>query len=172
MQLLFGFLELGNVNPDTVYEPGLAILPAYHSGFAVEPDNAPIAGENAINRFQGRAAEKHFRSLNAPALPVIGMDVVIPANRIIEPFFTCESKHLFDLRADVGFAHTTVQKSHENHSGNLLDKDAVSVLDAGEVLCLIGSRTVGGGNALGKSELAGDLRQLEKSFVGAYLLRR
>src|ERR1700693_5057857 len=74
----FGLFEIGNVESDTVYEPGPAILAANHFGFAVEPNNAPVARDHAVSRSQGLPGKKHLGSFHAPALFVVRMDLLIP----------------------------------------------------------------------------------------------
>ena len=62
---------------------------------------------------------------HAPALLVVGMDVLVPAHRIFQPLFPREAQRRFDLRADVRLADTAVEIGHEDDGGNLLEQRAV-----------------------------------------------
>src|SRR5580704_15809118 len=70
LQRLFGSLQVADVEADAVDEPGLAVLLADHLGFAMEPDDAAIAGEYAVRGTERVSGKKHFRSFGAPALLV------------------------------------------------------------------------------------------------------
>ena len=62
---------------------------------------------------------------------VVGMDLLVPANRVFQPFRLRKSQRLFDLRADVGLANSLVQVGHENNGGNLVEQRPVARLDIG-----------------------------------------
>jgi hypothetical protein len=55
------------------------------------------------------------------------MDLLVPADRVVEPFFLCKAERLFDLRADVRFTETLVEEGYKNDRRDLLDEDAIYV---------------------------------------------
>src|ERR1700733_3310155 len=105
--------------------PGTAIFQAHHSGIAMEPDNAAIPRDHPIGGAEWFAGEKHLRSFQAPACFVIRVNALIPANRILEPFFSRISQGGFDLRAYTRLADTPVERSHEHNCRYLLQQSAV-----------------------------------------------
>ena len=105
--------------------PRAAIFPAHHSGVAMKPDNAAIARNHSICGSQRLAREEHLGSFQAPALLVIGVNVLIPANRIFQPFFSRISEGRFDLRAHIRLADTPVEISHEDNRRYLLQQSTV-----------------------------------------------
>ena len=131
-QGFFRPLQVGDIETDTMNEPRAAIVSPDHLGFAVKPDHTPIAGQHAVCRTQRFAAEEQLSGFHAPALFVVGMDLRIPANRILQPLFLRETEHGFDLRTDVGFADRLVEIGHEHDCGNLLDQGAVLRLQVGQ----------------------------------------
>jgi hypothetical protein len=63
---------------------------------------------------------------HAPALFVIGMNLLIPADGIFQPFLLRKAQRRFNLGAHIRFAYALVQVSHEDHSGYLLDDGAIT----------------------------------------------
>ena len=105
--------------------PGPAVFPPHHSGIAVKPDNAAIPRNYSICGSERLAGEEHLGSFQAPAFLVMGVNVLIPANRILQPFFTRISEGRFNLRAHIRFTDAPVEISHENNRRYLLQKGAV-----------------------------------------------
>ena len=56
------------------------------------------------------------------------MNVLIPANWILQPFFSRISEGCFNLRAHIGFADSPIEMRHEDHCRYLLQQCAVFVL--------------------------------------------
>ena len=71
------------------------------------------------------AGEKHLRRFHAPSRLVIGMNLLVPAHRVFQPFTLGKTQRRFNLRAHVGFADSLVQVGHEHDGGNLLDQSAI-----------------------------------------------
>src|SRR5580658_1425545 len=115
LELLFDALEIGDVKGYTVNTPGASVFQAHHAGVAMEPDDASIARDHAIGGAQGLAGEEHLRRFEAPTLLVIGMNALIPADWIFQPFFARISESGFDLRAHIGLADTPVEIGHEDN---------------------------------------------------------
>src|ERR1700691_6021959 len=105
--------------------PRVTVFPAHHSGVAMEPDHAAITRNHAIGGSQRLAGEEHLGSFQAPALLVIGVNVLIPANWIFQPFFSRISEGGFNLRAHIGLADTPVELSHEDSRRYLLQQSTV-----------------------------------------------
>ena len=74
-------LQIGDIKSNAVDEPGFAVRAAHHLGVAVEPDHPSIARDHTIGRSQRLAGKKHAGCLKAPALFVVGMNVLVPADR-------------------------------------------------------------------------------------------
>src|SRR5687767_8053314 len=102
-------------------EPRATVVIADHFSFAVKPDNAPVASKDSIKRFQWLTRQEQFRSFDAPSILVVWMDLLIPAHRIIQPFFLSESQYLFDLRANICLANTFIHESHKNDCRDLFN---------------------------------------------------
>ena len=64
-------------------------------------------------------------AFQAPALFVIGVNVLIPANWIFQPFFSRISEGGFNLRAHISLADTPVEISHEDNRRYLLQQSTV-----------------------------------------------
>ena len=64
--------------------------------------------------------------LDAPTRLVVGMNLVEPADGVVEPFGLREAEHGLDLRADVSLADALIEEGHEDDRRNLLDEDAVT----------------------------------------------
>ena len=132
LQRLFRLLQIGDVESHAVNEPGPAIFPADHLGFAVKPDDSPVPRKHAIGRPQRFARKKQLCRFDAPPLLVVRMDLLVPADRIFQPLLLREAEDRLDLRAHVGFADALVQVGHEDDGGNLLDQGAVLCFQIGE----------------------------------------
>ena len=91
----------------------------------MKPDDAAIACNHSIRGSQRLAGEEHLGSFQAPALLVIGVNVLIPADRIFQPFFSRISEGGFNLRAHIGFADTPVEIGHEDNRRYLLQQSTV-----------------------------------------------
>ena len=126
LQRLLRLLEFRDVEPHPVNEPGLAVVAPDQPGFTMKPDHPSIPRHDAIRRSQRLPGEKHFRGFIAPAALVVGMDLLIPANRIFQPFLLRKAERGFDLRTHIGFADTLIQIRHEHDRGNLIEQDPVS----------------------------------------------
>src|ERR1700685_653311 len=134
LQFFFGPLQFGDVERGAGNEPRPAILAANHLGFAVKPDGAPIPRHHSICRAQRSAREKHLRRLDAPALLVVGMNLLIPADGIFQPLFLREAERGLNLRTDIRLADSTIQVGHENNRGNLFDQGTIDRIDVGQLL--------------------------------------
>src|ERR1700733_3201590 len=161
LEFLFDAFEIGDVEGDTVNTPGASVLQAHHAGVAMEPDDAAIARNYAICGAQGLAGEEHLGRFEAPTLLVIGMNALIPADWILQPFFSGISERCFNLRAHIGLADTPVEIGHEDNRGYLLQQSAVFRLRVG------GSHLRGhSGPAL--SELIENREESTQRWVGKY----
>ena len=60
------------------------------------------------------------------------MDVVVPADGILQPFRLGEPHDLLDAGAHVGLADAAIEVGHEDHGGHLLDEGPVLGLDVGQ----------------------------------------
>ena len=86
-----------------------------------------------------------------PALAVFGMQLVIPQDRIIEPFGLGESEHRFDLRTDVELLPRFIEAGHEGHDRELFHQRPIT-----QVRLPAGGIRDGGGAGAGTPNLAGD----------------
>ena len=59
--------------------------------------------------------------------------LVVPANGIFQPFVLRKTERGLNLRADVGFADSPVEVSHENYRRNLFDEGAIPGLETGRL---------------------------------------
>jgi hypothetical protein len=89
-----------------------------------------IGSKNPVDGLEGFARNQGCCSLDTPARPVVWVNLVVPANWIVEPLFLRKSKNLLKVRTDVGFAKTPVKVGHENDRGNLLNEYLISRLQA------------------------------------------
>jgi len=128
-QLALGFLEFGNIDGCTMNEPGRAIVALDHLGFALKPDHATVARQHSIDRTQRLAGQKNTGRFHAPTIFVVGVNLLIPTHRIVEPLFLFETERRLDLRADVSLALAAVEVGHENHGWYLLNQGAVLGLE-------------------------------------------
>src|SRR6516164_7717389 len=97
-------LALGNVESHAVDEPGPSILPANHLRFALKPEHSSIARHDAVRRAQRFTRKEHLSSFYSPSHLVIGMNLLIPPHRVLQPFALRKTERSFNLRAYVGFA--------------------------------------------------------------------
>ena len=104
-----------------VNEPRSAVGTADHLGFTAKPNDTAIPRNYAVSRSQGFARQEHFGGLNAPALLIVGMNLLVPAHRIFKPLRLRKTERRFNLRADIGFADSPIEIGHENNGGELLD---------------------------------------------------
>ena len=125
-------LELGDVEAHAMDEPGTPVLPPHHLHLALEPDEVAIAGEHPVGRPERVAGQEHLRGLDAPAELVVRMDVVVPADRILQPLRLGEPHDLLDARTHVGLPDAAIEVRHEDHGGHLLDEGPVLGLDVGQ----------------------------------------
>ena len=131
-QCFFGSLQVGDIEPDPVNEPRPAIVAPDHLGLTMEPDHATIARKHPVCRAQRFARQKQVGCFHAPAQFVVGMNLRIPAHRILKPLFLRETERCLYLRTNVGFADCLVEISHEHDGRNLFDQRAVFCLQAGQ----------------------------------------
>ena len=87
-----------------------------------------VARDHAIHRAQRFAREQQPGRLARPARLVLGMDLLIPADRIFEPFRLREAERRLDVRTDVGLAGALVEKGHEHDRRQLLDQRLVAIV--------------------------------------------
>jgi hypothetical protein len=62
------------------------------------------------------------------------VNLLVPEHGVSEPFRLRESQRSLELWTDVRFSDSAVEISHENDSGQLLDKRAILRFDVGELL--------------------------------------
>ena len=60
------------------------------------------------------------------------MDLLVPADGVLQPLFLRETQHRFNLRAYVSLADSLVQVSHKYDGGNLLHQGAILCLQVGK----------------------------------------
>ncbi len=126
LQRFLGALQLRDVEGDAVDEPGAAVVVHHHFGFALKPDHVPVARDHAIAGADRFAGEKHFGGFHRPAVLIVGMDLLIPADGIFQPFVARESERDFNVRTDVRLPDALIQIGGKNHGGDLLHQRAVS----------------------------------------------
>jgi hypothetical protein len=59
------------------------------------------------------------------------MDLLVPADRILQPFVSRESQRYFNVRADVGLPDALVEVGDEDDGGELFNEGAVSGFGVG-----------------------------------------
>ena len=91
-----------------------------------------VAGEHAVGGPERLAGQEHLRRLDAPAELILGMDVVVPADRILQPFGLGEAHDLLDARAHVGLADAAIEIGHEDDGRHLLHQGPVLGLQVGQ----------------------------------------
>ncbi len=133
LQLLFGPLQIGDIEGDPMNEPWTAVRMANHLGFAMEPDHPSVAREYPVGGAQRLARKKHLGSFHTPATFIVGMNLLIPLHGIFEPFRLREAQRRFDLRAHIGFADAAVEVCHEHHRRQLLNQGSVFGFQIGEL---------------------------------------
>ena len=139
LERLFGALKVGDIEADAVNEPRAAIWTPHHAGVTVKPDRVSVAGKHPVNGAQRPAGKEHFSGFRAPTALVVGMNSLIPADRIFQPFLLREPEHGFDLRIDVSFSDAAVEIDHEDHGRDLLDQGSIPGLEVGSFRILPGA---------------------------------
>src|ERR1700722_12984605 len=110
-------------------KPRLTIRMPHHLGIAVEPDGPAIPCDHTIGGAQRLAGEKHLGGFQTPAPLILRMDVLIPANRIFQPFFARITERCLDLGAYIGLTDAAIEISHEHDRWNLLEQRAILRLE-------------------------------------------
>ena len=109
-QRLFGPLAFGDVEGDALQKQRPAVFVADDSGFAMNPNLAIVAGNEAVFGTEADARGTGAGEFRSPPLAIVGMQLPIPQERIAQPFFLGESEHRFDVRADVDFVFVQVRR--------------------------------------------------------------
>ncbi len=125
----FRQLQVRDVERDALDEPGSPVATPHDLGFALEPDDVAVPRDHAVDRSEGVPRQEHGGGILAPALFLVRMDLVVPADRIFQPLLLRESQRRFDLRADIRFADAAIQIRHEHDRRHLLEERAVSRLE-------------------------------------------
>src|ERR1700722_19081639 len=115
-------------------EPGTPVIVQHDLGFTLEPYHVTVAGNYSIAGADGLAGEKYLGSLHAPALFIVRMDLLVPADRVFQPFITRESQRHFNVRTDVGWADALIEVGDENNRRELLNQRAITGFDVGRRL--------------------------------------
>ena len=80
---------------------GVACFVAHDAGFAMNPDFAIVARNEAILGTETHARGAGAGELLAPTLAVVRMQLPMPEERIAQPFLLSEPEHRLDVRTDV-----------------------------------------------------------------------
>lgn len=112
-------------------EPGAAVIVAYYVRLALKPDHVAVAGKHAIAGTDGLAGHQNFGRFHVAAVFVVGMDLLIPEDRILQPFVARKSEGNLDVRADIGSPQALIEVGGEDHRRNLLHQRAVAGFDIG-----------------------------------------
>ncbi len=108
-QHLHGPLAIGDVERDPLQERGVTLLVPHDLALPMHPDHPAIAGEHAVFRAELHPRRAGAGKLRSPSLAVIGVDAVVPQERVVEPLLLGKPKQRFDLRADVELVMVAVQ---------------------------------------------------------------
>ena len=100
-EVLLGLLPRRDVEGDPLEVEGLALLVAHHLGLAVDPDDAAVAGQEAVLGAEMPARGAGLRELGVPSDAVVRVELPIPQDRVLQPFLLGEAQQRLDLRADV-----------------------------------------------------------------------
>src|SRR6185312_9814609 len=79
--------------------PTLGILD--QARLAAYPDDTPVAGEKPAFGSERTTSLAASRELLVPHRPIVGMELRVPEERVLEPFPLRESQQRLDMRADV-----------------------------------------------------------------------
>ena len=92
----------------------------------------PSRREHPVGRPERLAGQEHLGRLDAPAMLVLRVDVVVPADRILQPLRLGEPHDLLDPRAHVGLADAAIEVGHEDDRRHLLHQRAVLGFQVGQ----------------------------------------
>ena len=96
-----GLLLLGDVEGDPLEEQRIPLGVADHLGLAPDPDHPAVPGEEAILRAERDAGEDRLGELRLPAVAVVGVELLVPEDRVLQPLLLREPEDRLDLGADV-----------------------------------------------------------------------
>ena len=102
----------------------------------MDPDHAAIPGEEAIFGAEMLAHGAGLRELGMPAIAVVGVELPVPEDRVLQPFFLGEAQQRLDLRADVQLVVSVLESGHERDGRKLLDQGAIAGLGPADLLLL------------------------------------
>src|ERR1700691_2230570 len=119
LQCFFRLLQLRDIERHPLYEPGVAVVAAHHLGFAMKPDHVTVARDYAVNRSQRLAGEEHVGGFLTPTQVVFGMDVPVPAHRILQPLGLREPQRGFYVWTDISLADSAVQVNQKHYGRKL-----------------------------------------------------
>ena len=93
LQIFFRLLDAGEVEGHPLEEqrPAVVVV-AHHLGFAVNPYRPPIACDEAIDRTERIPGGTSVRELNVPAEAVVGVELRVPEDRVIQPLLLGETE--------------------------------------------------------------------------------
>ena len=91
----------GDVEGDALEVEGMALLVADHLGLAMDPDHAAVAGQEAVLGAEMPPRGAGLRELGVPADAVVGVELPVPEDRVLQPFLLREAQQRLDLGADV-----------------------------------------------------------------------
>ena len=127
-KLLLGPFALGDVEGNALQEQRLAVRIESHLGLAVNPHHPAVARHEAILRAERLAQGARPGELDVPALAVVGVQLHIPQDGIVQPLFLGEPQQRLDLRTDVQLVVLPVERGHEGDRRDLFHQGAVARL--------------------------------------------
>src|ERR1700685_3461037 len=106
-------------------EPRPPIVVPDHLRFALEPYDVPVPRDDPVRRSQWLYGQKHLGRFYAPALLIVRMNVLVPADRVLQPLVGRKPKRILDLRTYVGFTAALVEIGHEDNGRDLIQQCAI-----------------------------------------------
>src|SRR4029453_725464 len=110
-------------------EPGTTLLNADHLDVTMEPNGMSVPADNPRHGSQGFTREHHLGGFYVPPLLMIGVDLAIPSDRIVEPLILRKSKCGLDVGTDVSLADSSIKEKHKDNPGNLFKQVLVPGFD-------------------------------------------
>src|SRR5262249_61712550 len=104
--------EIGDIECDPVNEPRTTLLSADHLDVTMEPDGVSVPRDNPIHGSQGFTREHHLGGFEVPPLLIIGVDLPIPSDGIVEPPILGKSKRRFDVGPTYRLADSSIRKNN------------------------------------------------------------
>src|SRR5262245_11333986 len=113
--------EISDIKCNAMNEPGTTLLCADHLDVTMEPNGMSVPRDNPIHGSQGFTREHHLGGFYVPPLLIIGVDLAIPSDGIVEPLILRKSKCRLDVGTDVCLADSSIKKNHEDNRGDLFN---------------------------------------------------